>query len=94
VSEPLPGVIEKPADRSGYPPSLNALAEGAKDKRRPDGAQLYFLRRVPRDPVSGEDWGLRSYKSPAAEPAPGEDVFDVYSLSQAKGLNGVPYREW
>ena len=64
------------------------------DKRKTDGAKLYFLRRVPKDPLTGEDWGLRSYASPATEPQPGKDVYDIYSKSPDTGLNGVPYREW
>jgi general secretion pathway protein G len=88
------GTLERAADASGYPPSLAALAEGVADKRKTDGAKLYFLRRVPRDPMSGEDWGLRSYASSASEPQPGKDVFDVYSKSPDTGLNGTPYREW
>jgi general secretion pathway protein G len=88
------GVIEKPADKSGYPPSLAALAEGAVDKRDPRGARVYFLRRVPPDPVSGEPWGLRSYASPPDAPQSGPDVFDVHSKSTQAGLNGIPYREW
>ncbi|MFN3717093.1 MAG: hypothetical protein ACK4R8_10260, partial [Thiobacillus sp.] len=62
---------------------------------------LYFLRRLPRDPFypdasvpAAETWGLRSYASPPDAPVPGRDVFDVHSLSTAKGLNGLPYREW
>lgn len=86
------GAIEGAA-QSGYPPSLAALAEGVPDKNSP-GAKLYFLRRVPADPVSGEDWGLRSYASGPAEPQPGADVFDVFSKSPGKGLNGRAYREW
>jgi len=88
------GAIERAADASGYPPTLVALVEGVPDKRKTDGTKLYFLRRVPTDPVSGEDWGLRSYASPADQPQPGKDVYDVYSKSTASGLNGVPYREW
>ena len=88
------GRIERSADASGYPPSLAALAEGVEDKKKTDGSKLYFLRRVPRDPMSGEEWGLRSYASPADSPQPGKDVFDVYSRSEETGLNGVPYRQW
>jgi general secretion pathway protein G len=88
------GAIEKKMDRSGYPPTLEALVEGAVDKRDPKGGRLYFLRRVPPDPLTGEAWGLRSYASPPDAPREGQDVFDVYSQSEQVGLNGVPYREW
>jgi general secretion pathway protein G len=88
------GVIEKPADKSGYPPKLAVLAEGAVDKRDPKGARIYFLRRVPADPVGSEPWGVRSYASPADAPQSGDDVFDVHSKSAQVGLNGIPYREW
>jgi general secretion pathway protein G len=88
------GAIERAADASGYPPSLAALAEGVPDKRKTDGSKLYFLRRVPKDPLSGEDWGLRSYASSAESPQPGKDVYDIYSKSEASGLNGIPYRQW
>ncbi len=86
---------------SGYPPSLETLVQGVSDVRNPDkSARLYFLRRIPRDPFAeaGLDatrsWGKRSYSSSADEPAEGEDVFDVYSLSEGTGLNGVRYRLW
>jgi general secretion pathway protein G len=88
------GAIEKPVNKSGYPPTLQALVEGAVDKRDPKGGRLYFLRRIPADPVSGEEWGLRSYASPADRPTAGQDVYDVYSKSEQTGLNGIAYREW
>jgi general secretion pathway protein G len=88
------GVIERKADESGYPASLAMLVDGVADKRKTDGTKLYFLRRVPADPLSGQDWGLRSYASTPTEPQPGKDVFDVYSRSDEKGLNGIAYREW
>lgn len=95
------GRIEKSAGASGYPPNLNVLVEGAEDRQSPKRAQIYFLRRMPRDPftadtgVSPEDtWGKRSYQSEPEEPQEGEDVFDVYSLSEGVGLNGIPYRQW
>jgi general secretion pathway protein G len=88
------GVIEKALDKSGYPPSLAALVEGAVDRKDPKGARIYFLRRVPPDPVSGEPWGLRSHASPPDAPRSGDDVFDVHSKSAQPGLNGIAYREW
>jgi len=88
------GRIERKADASGYPPSLETLVQGVADKTSPEKSVLYFLRRIPRDPISGEDWGLRSYASPASDPQPGKDVYDVYSRSDETGLNKIPYRDW
>lgn len=97
------GHILRKAGDSGYPPDLSVLTEGVEDARSPDKAKprLYFLRRLPRDPLNKDPgltaeqtWGKRSYASTAEEPKEGVDVFDVYSLAPGKGLNGVPYREW
>lgn len=88
------GKIEKSADSSGYPPSLKTLVEGVPDKSTPEKSTLYFLRRIPRDPIGGEDWGVRAYASPTNDPQPGKDVYDVYSKSEEIGLNKVPYKEW
>jgi general secretion pathway protein G len=95
------GRIERRADEAGYPPSLAALVEGVPDAKSPRGGRLYFLRRVPRDPLHPDaetppekTWGLRAYESPPDDPRPGTDVFDVHSLSTRTGLNGIPYREW
>lgn len=95
------GKIERKADASGYPPSLEALVEGVADQKSPGKKPIYFLRRIPRDPFFGDastpaarTWGLRSYESPPDNPRSGRDVFDVYSLAEGKGLSGVPYRQW
>lgn len=95
------GHIKLELGSSGYPPDLKSLYAGVEDAASPKKVSLYFLRRMPRDPffpdataLAEETWGLRSYKSPPDDPQPGDDVYDVYSLSSAKGLNGVPYREW
>jgi general secretion pathway protein G len=87
------GIIERKADQSGYPPTLEALVEGSPDKRKPDAPKVFFLRRVPRDPF-GDKWGLRSYASAPDDPKAGDDVYDIYSLADGTGLNGTPYKEW
>jgi general secretion pathway protein G len=86
---------------SGYPPSLQVLVDGVEDMQSEKKVMMYFLRRVPRDPLfpdpsvaAADTWGLRSYKSPPGDPEPGDDVFDVYSMAQGKGLDGITYREW
>jgi general secretion pathway protein G len=93
--------IAAPADASGYPPDLERLAQGVTDISSPEGRKLFFLRRLPRDPFNPEagltaaqTWGKRAYASPPDEPREGEDVYDVFSRSEKKGLNGVAYREW
>jgi len=96
------GDVQIKAGESGYPKSLDQLVDGVENQRHPNKNKIYFLRRLPRDPMDVGDesqppsrsWGIRSYASPADLPAEGEDVFDVYSKSDALGLNGVPYRQW
>lgn len=95
------GRISKSADQSVYPRSLESLVEGVEDAKDPKKRKIYFLRRIPRDPMfpdsataAVETWGKRSYTSSADDPREGDEVFDVYSLSAATGLNGIPYREW
>jgi general secretion pathway protein G len=94
------GRIAKKAGESGYPPKLEMLSDGVEDLRSPTKAKIYFLRRIPSDPlapfgVTGvESWGKRSYASPPDEPKAGDDVYDVYSLDPGTGINGIPYRQW
>jgi general secretion pathway protein G len=95
------GRIVRSADQSGFPPSLQALVEGVPDAKSPKRQMIYFLRRIPRDPMHPDliapaesTWRLRSYDSPPDRPAPGKDVFDVNSASEGIGLNQVPYRQW
>jgi general secretion pathway protein G len=95
------GRIPRRTGQSGYPPSLDALAGGVEDATTPSKTQIYFLRRLPRDPMepdpgvpAADTWGRRSYASPPDSPQEGDDVFDVYSRSDRVGLNGIPYREW
>ena len=95
------GRIIKSADEASYPKSLESLVEGVENAKDPEKSKIYFLRRLPRDPMASdinieaaETWGKRSYASPPDNPQEGDDVFDVYSLSTKTGLNGLAYREW
>ena len=95
------GRITKKADASGYPPNLEVLAGGVTDARSPTQQKIYFIRRLPRDPFSGDasasaakTWGVRSYASPPDEPREGADVYDVFSRAPGAGLSGVAFREW
>jgi len=95
------GRVQRRADGSGYPRSLDELAGGVEDAKSPARVKIFFLRRLPRDPFhpeanvpAGDTWGKRAYASPPDAPFEGEDVFDVYSRSERVGLNGIAYREW
>ncbi len=97
------GRIPREAGESGYPRRLEDLESGVVDAQDAGRKSIYFLRRLPRDPMhpatddptpAAQTWGKRSYGSPPDAPREGEDVFDVYSLNTAKGLNGIPYNQW
>jgi general secretion pathway protein G len=93
-------MVKRPGD-TGYPKRLEDLVAGVEDQKSPKKERIYFLRRLPRDPLAddpakgpAESWGKRSYASPPDDPRDGDDVFDVFSLSPGTGINGRPYREW
>jgi general secretion pathway protein G len=88
------------ANKSGCPETLAQLVEGA-DFGGVDAGKKRCLRRIPADPFNpqppGEEpkWGLRSYADePDSTSWGGEDVFDVYSLSEETALDGTHYKDW
>ena len=95
------GRIKLSLGASGYPKKLDELVEGVPDQRSPSKQNIYFLRRLPRDPFqpreegsAADSWNKRAYASPPDNPSEGEDVFDVASRSTKAGLNGVPLNQW
>ncbi|MEN8165479.1 MAG: type II secretion system protein [Acidobacteriota bacterium] len=88
------GMIPVKLGSEGYPPDLETLAEGVElvgqeIKRK-------FLRKLPMDPMTrDEEWGLKSYQDELDSNSwGGENVWDVYSLSESIGLDGTEYKDW
>lgn len=89
------GLIPIEVGGEGYPSELEDLTEGIDLVGQIDKKQK-FLRRIPIDPMTGEaEWGKRSLQDDWDSTSwGGENVYDVYSLSEGVGLNGVPYSQW
>jgi general secretion pathway protein G len=88
------GMIQVDLGTEGYPKSLEDLVEGIsmvgqKTKRK-------FLRRIPTDPMTGKtEWGQRSYQDSSDSTSwGGQNVYDVYSLSEGTALDGTKYKDW
>ena len=97
-TERLPGIRTlhlSAVNDEGFPEKIEWLYEGL-DIGDAAGTKIKYLRRLPRDPITGEtEWGTRSSRDgPDALFSDGINIFDVYSLSDKVGLNDVPYRKW
>jgi general secretion pathway protein G len=90
------GKIDVKLGTEGYPESLEILVKGVKMSQSADGKVLKFLRRIPRDPMTGTfEWGLRSMQDdPTSQSWGGQNVFDVYSKSTERARDGTLYSEW
>jgi general secretion pathway protein G len=88
------GMIQVDLGTEGYPKELEVLVEGVDIVGQT--VKRKFLRRIPVDPMTGKaEWGLRSYQDePDSRSWGGQNVYDVYSLSQATALDGSKYRDW
>ena len=80
----------------GYPPDLETLVEGVSAAGDASGRKLKYLRRIPIDPMTtSTEWGMRSYQDkPDATSWGGQNVFDVFTKSEGKALDGTKYRDW
>jgi len=84
------------AGTDNYPPSLETLVEGVTKAGDATGIKLKFLRRIPIDPMTrSTEWGMRSYADKSDSTAwGGGNVFDVYTKSTGKALDGTKYKDW
>ena len=90
----IPQTELEPANE-GYPPDLETLVDGVSVANDASGRKLKFLRRVPVDPMTKDEWGLRSYQDdPDSRSWGGQNVFDVYTKSEGTALDGTKYRDW
>ncbi len=84
-----------------YPEVLESLTEPLRLTGTGDKVVKY-LRRIPRDPMTPPDvpdemnnWGIRSsLDHPDSTQWGGENVYDVYSKSEAIALDGTRYNTW
>jgi general secretion pathway protein G len=89
------GGTEVKLGSEGYPPDLETLVKGVKRVGALD-RKLKFMRRIPVDPMTGTaEWGMRCYQDEPDDTSwCGENVWDVYSKSTSKGLDGTTYNTW
>ena len=97
------GRIPKEAGGSGYPKTLEDLERQitlanvvVQTGQTQQASKVRLLRRVPVDPMTGKaEWGMRSNEDePESSTWGGQDVFDVYSLSDGTALDGTKYKDW
>jgi general secretion pathway protein G len=86
------GAIQIKIETYGYPPDLDTLVTGVEIQSK----KVKFLKRIPVDPLTHKaEWGMRSMQDdPDTSSWGGQNVFDVYSMSDGTALNGTHYREW
>ncbi len=91
-------LIQTDVEQMGYPLELEELVEGVEigDPLSISFKTVKFLQRLPIDPMTGEaDWGLRSYQDDwDSDSWGGENIYDIYSVSSVRALDGTYYRDW
>jgi general secretion pathway protein G len=89
------GLIQVKVGTEGYPPDLESLVKGVDVVGQVD-KKFRFLRRIPMDPMTHTtDWGMHSMQDdPTSSTFGGQNVFDVFTRSEDKALDGTKYSEW
>jgi len=89
--------VQHDEDTYGYPEDLEILVKGLEYRDKKNKPKIIkFLRKIPVDPMTGStEWGFRSYQDKRNSTHwGGENIWDVYSKSGEKALNGTYYKEW
>jgi general secretion pathway protein G len=85
------GAFQIKVGSEGYPPDLDTLVTGVDVQ----GKKLKFLRRIPVDPITKQEWGLRSMQDDKDSTSwGGQNVFDVYCKSDLTALDGTKFKDW
>ncbi len=91
-------IQQKDVDQRGYPRDLDELVDGVDvaDPLSGKSKKIHFLQEIPVDPFTEEkEWGIRSYQDDWDTTSWGrQNVYDVYSLSGGKALDGTWYKDW
>jgi general secretion pathway protein G len=87
------GLIPLTVGGEGYPEDLEVLVEGVEIVGQE--TKMRFLRRIPIDPMTKDDWLLRSYQDDLdATSWGGENVYDVRTSSDGVAIDGTKYADW
>ena len=85
------GMFRTKLGSENYPPDLDTLLKGEDV----GGKKLKFLRKIPLDPMTKDEWGLRSMQDDKDSTSwGGQNVFDVYTKSDQTALDGSKYKDW
>jgi general secretion pathway protein G len=85
------GAFQIKVGSEGYPPDLDTLVTGVDVA----GKKLKFIRKIPVDPITKQEWGMRSMQDDADSTSwGGQSVFDIYSKSDQVALDGTKYKDW
>lgn len=89
------GLIQVKIGTEGYPPDLETLVKGVDMVGQVD-KKFRFLRRIPTDPMmNSAEWGMRAMQDdPTTKSFGGQNIFDVYTKSEDKALDGTKYSDW
>jgi general secretion pathway protein G len=80
------GKIMAKVGSQGYPPDLEDLVKTTYVDAH--GQTISLLPGIPSDPMTGTmDWGLKRRSPPGF-------MFDVYTKSEGKALDGTKYKDW